>query len=70
MLTPRLLPAVLLLLTAQVAHAQNPPAPAANDPRAVALLTQMVHTYQGLKSYSATETAEGSANSPGPFCWS
>lgn len=64
MLKSRPLPiAVLLLLAAPAAQAQKPP----TDPQAVALLTQMVHTYQGLKSYSATETAMGPQNLGMPY---
>jgi len=68
----RLAPAALglLLLAAPLAHAQTPPVPAPlppSDPRAVALMTRMLQTYQGLKSYSATETAEGPANMGLPY---
>jgi len=62
--TSRLLPAAaLLLLVAPAAHAQKPPA----DPQAAALLRQMRRAYQGLKSYSATETAEGPQNLGMPY---
>ncbi len=60
------------LLAAPLARAQTLPAasPAPvvhSDPRAVALMTRMFQAYQGLKSYSATETAEGPANMGLPY---
>ncbi len=60
-----------LLVAAPLAYAQTsslPPKNApANDPAAVALLTQAAHAYQGLKSYSDTETAEGPQNMGMPY---
>jgi len=56
-----------LLCAAFPASAQTTSAPQKSDPAAVALLTQMVHTYQSLKSYSATETTTAEDNTGGPY---
>lgn len=66
-----------LLLAASLAHAQTSPAPPKNDlpkndlPKndltAVALLAQSAHVYQGLKSFSETETADGPQNMGLPY---
>lgn len=60
----------LLLLAPLSAPAQTAPAPVTavdrkllpSDPQAIALLTRVIRTYQGLKSYAVTETATSPEN--------
>ncbi len=64
----RLLPLTATLLwTGSPASAQNVLAPPKSDPAAIALLTRMCHAYQGLQTYSGTETTTGPGNMGMPY---